>query len=382
MHYDLQCSPQDYLPQMLYMMKAVEARGAAVNNTCPLRSAIIPNHFRIDTTSLVKLCLTSAHGTQIEYLTNITMRADERNSSSPLVNVARLPGQWARTVRTPRAPTIALTSGLHHPVTTAKSRSWPLAVAWWRACAARESTSSWSCAHNETLTSAGNLATSLMHQQRYAEAEEILRDVLLRRMRVFGEDHHVTLIVAWNLASAVSHQGRHAEAEAVQRRVLQSQVQVLGECHPDTLLTAEYLATSLTHMCDHAGATRAYRGVVRVRRRALGDDHPDTLTSILSLGMGLRRLGEHEEAERVLRELLCARTRVLGRDHVETLRAESHLASTLVAAEKFADAEVVYRRMLGVLRRDLGDGHKDTLATIRNLVAVVSHVRNKSGVLK
>ena len=27
MHYDLQCSPQDYLPQMLYMMKAVEARG-------------------------------------------------------------------------------------------------------------------------------------------------------------------------------------------------------------------------------------------------------------------------------------------------------------------------------------------------------------------
>jgi hypothetical protein len=79
MHYDIQCSPQDYLPQMLYMMKAVEARGASVNNVCPLRSAIIPKHFRLDTSSLVKLCLTSAHGTQSEYLNkgNIVRRQAE-----------------------------------------------------------------------------------------------------------------------------------------------------------------------------------------------------------------------------------------------------------------------------------------------------------------
>jgi transposase len=79
MHYDIQCSPQDYLPQMLYMMKAVEARGASVNNVCPLRSAIIPKHFRLDTTSLIHLCLTSEHGTRAEYLTkgNIVRRQAE-----------------------------------------------------------------------------------------------------------------------------------------------------------------------------------------------------------------------------------------------------------------------------------------------------------------
>ena len=44
---------------MIYMMRAVEARGAAVNNTCPLRAEIIPKHFRLDTASLVKLCLTA-----------------------------------------------------------------------------------------------------------------------------------------------------------------------------------------------------------------------------------------------------------------------------------------------------------------------------------
>jgi hypothetical protein len=66
MHYDIQCSPQDYLHPMLYMMRAVEARGASVNNACPLRSAIAPKHFRLDTTSLIKLCLTAEHGTQGE----------------------------------------------------------------------------------------------------------------------------------------------------------------------------------------------------------------------------------------------------------------------------------------------------------------------------
>jgi hypothetical protein len=68
-HYDIQCLPQDYLHPMLYMMKAVEARGASVKNTCPLRSEIISKHFRLDTTSLIKLCLTAEHGTQSEYLT-------------------------------------------------------------------------------------------------------------------------------------------------------------------------------------------------------------------------------------------------------------------------------------------------------------------------
>jgi hypothetical protein len=69
-HYDLQCSPQDYLHPMLYMMRAVEARGATVNNACPLRREIIPRHFRLDTTALVTLCLTAEQGTKSEYLAN------------------------------------------------------------------------------------------------------------------------------------------------------------------------------------------------------------------------------------------------------------------------------------------------------------------------
>jgi hypothetical protein len=69
-YYDIQCSPQDYLSQMLYMMKAVEARGAKVKNACPLRSEIIPKHFRLDTVSLINLCFTPKQGNRSDYTTD------------------------------------------------------------------------------------------------------------------------------------------------------------------------------------------------------------------------------------------------------------------------------------------------------------------------
>jgi hypothetical protein len=61
-YYDLKCSPQDYLPCMIYMMRAVERRGDKVSNVFPLRSDLVPKHFRLDTATLINLCMTKEHG--------------------------------------------------------------------------------------------------------------------------------------------------------------------------------------------------------------------------------------------------------------------------------------------------------------------------------
>jgi hypothetical protein len=68
-YYDIQCSPQDYLRPMLYMMRAVEEADAKVNTVFPLRSDLIPKHFRMDTTTLMYLCMTKDIGTQAYYTT-------------------------------------------------------------------------------------------------------------------------------------------------------------------------------------------------------------------------------------------------------------------------------------------------------------------------
>jgi hypothetical protein len=63
-YYDIQCLSQGYLRPMLYMMRAVEETGAKVSGVFPLRSDLIPKHFRMDTTTLVYLCMTKDIGTQ------------------------------------------------------------------------------------------------------------------------------------------------------------------------------------------------------------------------------------------------------------------------------------------------------------------------------
>jgi hypothetical protein len=52
---------------MLYMMRAVEEAGAKVNTVFPLRSDLIPKHFRMDTMTLVYLCMTKDISTQAYY---------------------------------------------------------------------------------------------------------------------------------------------------------------------------------------------------------------------------------------------------------------------------------------------------------------------------
>lgn len=74
LYYDIQCSPQDYLPCMLYMMRWVEAQGQTIYNIFPLRTDIIPKYIRLDTTTIVQLFITkdnrSRYGKKSELLRN------------------------------------------------------------------------------------------------------------------------------------------------------------------------------------------------------------------------------------------------------------------------------------------------------------------------
>ncbi|KAH9247236.1 hypothetical protein BASA81_015179 [Batrachochytrium salamandrivorans] len=77
-HYDIQCSPQDYLPCLVYMMRWVEDRGGRVPNVFPLRNSIVPKYIRLDTTLVIQLLLskTSGLGAPSKLLRDITGNKD------------------------------------------------------------------------------------------------------------------------------------------------------------------------------------------------------------------------------------------------------------------------------------------------------------------
>jgi hypothetical protein len=76
-YYDLKCSPMDYLPSMIYMMKNVENEEESVNNVFPLRSEITPKYIRLDTTTLVNLLLRKEQGNKAFYKTEGNLKKNE-----------------------------------------------------------------------------------------------------------------------------------------------------------------------------------------------------------------------------------------------------------------------------------------------------------------
>ena len=89
--------------------------------------------------------------------------------------------------------------------------------------------------------SASNLASSLHHQGKHADAERIQREVLQVQKRVLGAEHPSTLASASNLASSLSKQDKFAEAEQMLLAALASLQRVLGPAHPNTLTIARNL---------------------------------------------------------------------------------------------------------------------------------------------
>jgi len=76
-YYDLQCSPMDYFPCMIKMMKQVEEEAQTICNVFPMRNEIIPKHIRLDTTTLVHLLMTKSQGNKSAYLTEGNLKRNE-----------------------------------------------------------------------------------------------------------------------------------------------------------------------------------------------------------------------------------------------------------------------------------------------------------------
>ena len=77
LYYDLQCTPQDYLPCMIRMMKEVEKEGVMIYNVFPMRNDVIPHSIKLDTTTLVNLLFTDKQGKKHHYLTEGNLKKNE-----------------------------------------------------------------------------------------------------------------------------------------------------------------------------------------------------------------------------------------------------------------------------------------------------------------
>lgn len=222
-----------------------------------------------------------------------------------------------------------------------------------------------------TLNAMSGLASLLLRQGKYSDAESLLRDAITAQRRVLGPRHESTLRSMRLLSGTLQGEGKLQEAEAHQRETLKADQDSLGREHPETLLSMNELANIVDHAGRMAEAESFYRQVLEIQSRTLGPEHPQTLVVASNLAGVLGEQDELEEAEKLEREVLAVRIRLLGPEHPDTLQTEHALANNLDYAGKYSEAENLYRQILAVQRRVLGQEHAATLLTMHNLGATL-----------
>jgi hypothetical protein len=214
-----------------------------------------------------------------------------------------------------------------------------------------------------------SLAWALRHMRRYAEAQELDQNILGRRRRLLGEDHHDSLWSACHLALDLQYMGKLQVARDLNRDTLARMRRTLGEDHSDTITVSANLAWNLRDLGEVQAAYDLDRDCLNRCRRILGKDHPYSLESANSVATDLRRLGQAQAARVMDEDTLARRRRVLGEDDRLTLFSAGRLAKDLRMLGQVQEARELNEDALTRSCRAFGEDHPDTLRSASNLTA-------------
>jgi tetratricopeptide (TPR) repeat protein len=211
-------------------------------------------------------------------------------------------------------------------------------------------------------------------QQKYAEAEQVLRQSVQQREKVLGAEHVDTLKSKYLLAVTLYKQQKYAEAEVLLQQSVQQREKVIGAEHVNSLESKYWLAATLYDQQKYTEAEQLLQQLVQQREKVLGAEHVNTLWSKYMLAVTLYDQQKYAEAEALSRQSVQQREKVLGAEHVDTLWSKYMLANTLYEQQKYAEAEALLRQLVQQQEKVLGGYHKDTLAS-KSLLQTVVHTK-------
>jgi len=212
----------------------------------------------------------------------------------------------------------------------------------------------------ERAESAIKRAQQLCLQNRHAEAEAEVRQVVARDKHNLGPENRAVLAGQSVAAVELLHQTRYAEAEEQLRTVLQIQQRTLGAAHADSLNTQRSLALALRLHRKNAEAEVQYRAILKILEPIRGAEHPDILIAHWNIAKTLLGQSKHADAEREYRAVSEPMQRVLGTDHRDTLFMLNEFAWCLGKLNKMEEARELSWRAVTGARRRWGLAHTNT----------------------
>ncbi|MEP7366863.1 MAG: tetratricopeptide repeat protein, partial [Acidobacteriota bacterium] len=200
-----------------------------------------------------------------------------------------------------------------------------------------------------TIEARRALAGVLRATNQEREAERLLRQALAP-LRVRGNDIDLAGVQA-ELSDLLASRGVLREAEDLARESLALRRKVYGEEHASVADSLEGLGRVLLLEDREFMAEPHLRQAIAMRQRLLGTDHELTARAMERLAVAVEATGNHEEAGQLLAASLASKRRLWSEGHRELLGILEQYAGHLMRHGKAADAAPLLDEALMIAAR-------------------------------
>lgn len=211
-----------------------------------------------------------------------------------------------------------------------------------------------------------DLGLALNQQDRFAEAEPLLREAVRINEALYGSEHPELGTTLANLANSVSNLGRTEEGFALWRRAIALHAQRVGADRRLLGITLGSFGYLLWRERQFDEAETRLRESLATFE-AIDPQHPDRAAPLTSLGTLLVDTERAAEALPLLREAVALREARLPRGNWRLETARSALGGCLQALGRDAEAGPLLRSSYEALRKDMGETHPRTQDALQRL---------------
>jgi len=223
---------------------------------------------------------------------------------------------------------------------------------------------------NDVALALNDLAQLYWAQDRYAEAEPLLRRSLDIIEKTRGRQDNNVAAALDSLAKLYSAQGRYGEAEPLFRRSLAIREIEAQRDNPDDAgvsIALDSLAQIYVAQGRTAEAEPLFERSVSLREKVFGSDHREVAAALTNQAGLYHDLGRDAEAERLYLRSLDIFEKRLPPEHHHLGAVLHNLARLYKDQGRYAEAEPLFKRSLGIFETALGPEHLDVGKALNNL---------------
>lgn len=228
--------------------------------------------------------------------------------------------------------------------------------------------------HPDIVADLEGLATVYWAGQDFKRAEAAFAACLELQQEILTEDNPMSAPILNSLAVVRQAMGLFDEAEATFKECLRVLKATQSENHPSTASCLSNMALLYEAMDRTEEALATAERALEINQAVYGEVHPDVASDHNTVALMLERTGDTKGAEDHFRTSLDIRKRIYGPDHPETAQALCNLALLLQNAGRTDEAMDFYDDGLAAYEISLGPNHPLMEPALDNFIALLERL--------